>query len=207
MNKKTLIIAIVAVLAIAGSVFRLVRSNDGDSPRASMKPFEYLGSAAATETAALLNNSGSVVLVVETMGDTKNPNAEAQVKGFKAGLGKVKGMTLKEVKELPRSMSEDPRLWPAQHASQLVGMGAGATALVYLGSFPQSLPPNDIATLKGSQASLVVVGTQSPIIQSLVTSGVIRLAVVGKTPPPPAPAEAESPAQWYARVYAVLKSK
>lgn len=206
MDKKTLIIAIVAVLAIAGSVFHLVRSNSGGSPRASMKPFEHLGSAAAAETAALLNNQGDVVLVVETMGNTKSPNAEAQVKGFKAGLGKAKGVTLKAVKELPRSMSEDPRLWPAQHATQLVGMGAGAKALVYLGSFPQSLPPNDIATLKGSQASLVVVGTQSPMINSLVNSGVIRLAIVGKTPPPPAPAGTETPAQWFARVYAVLKA-
>jgi len=207
MDKKTLLIAIVAVLAIAGSVVHLMRSNSGDSPRASMKPFEYLGSAVAAETAALLNNQGDVVVVVETMGDTKNPNAEAQVKGFKAGLGKAKGMTLKAVKELSRSMSEDPRLWPAEHAAQLVGMGAGAKAVVYMGSFPDSLPPKDIATLKGSQASLVVVGTQSPIIQSLVTSGVIRLAVVGKTPPPPAPGTPESPPQWYSRVYAVLKSK
>jgi hypothetical protein len=206
MDKKTLIIAIVAVLAIAGSVLHLVRSNSADTPRASMKPFEYLGSAAATEVAALLKNQGDVVLVMETMGNTKNPNAEAQVKGFKAGLGKAKGMTLKAVKELPRSMSEDPRLWPAQHATQLIGMGAGAKAVVYLGSFPETLPPNDIATLKGSHASLVVVGTQSPMIQSLVTSGVIRLAVVGKTPPPPAPSTPESTPQWYARVYAVLKA-
>lgn len=207
MDKKTLIIAIVAVLAIAGSVVHLMRSNSADSPRASMKPFEYLGSAAAAETATLLNNQGDVVVVVETMGDTKNPNAEAQVKGFKAGLGKVKGMTLKAVKELPRSMSEDPRLWPAQHAAQLVGMGAGAKAVVYLGSFPEALPPNDIATLKGSSAGLVVVGTKSPMVQTLVNSGVIRLAVVGRIPPPPPPGGPESPPQWYARVYEVLKAK
>lgn len=207
MDKKTLIIAIVAVLAIAGSVVHLMRSNSADSPRASMKPFEYLGSAAAAETAALLNNQGDVVVVVETMGDTKNPNAEAQVKGFKAGLGKAKGMTLKAVKELPRSMSEDPRLWPAQHAAQLVGMGAGAKAVVYLGSFPETMPPNDIATLKGSPAGLVVVGTKSPMIQTLVNSGVIRLAVVGRVPPPPPPGGPESPPQWYARVYEVLKAK
>lgn len=205
MDKKTLLIALVAVLAIAGSVVHLVRSNSGGSPRASTKPFEYLGSTLAAETAALLNNQGSVVLVVETMDGTKNPSAEAQVKGFKAGLGKTKGVTLKEVRELPRSMSEDPRFWPPQHATQLVGMGAGAKALVYLGNFPQSLPPNDIAALKGSQASLVVLGTQSPLVKSLVDSGVIRLAVVGKTPPPPAPAGTETPPQWFARVYAVLK--
>jgi len=207
MDKKTLVIVTVAVLAIAGSVAHLVRSNSGDSPRASMKSFEFLGAAVATEAATLVNNQGSVVVVVETMDGTKAANTEALVKGFKAGLGKVKGITLKEVKELPRSMSEDPRLWPQQHATQLVGMGAGAKALVYLGSFPQSLPPGDIATLKGSQASLVVVGTQSPLIQSLVSSGVVRLAVVGKTPPPSAPGTSESPPQWYARVYAVLKSK
>ena len=199
--------SIVAVLAIAGSVVHLVRSNSADSPPTNTKPFEYLGSAAAAETAALLNNQGGVVLVVETMGSTKNPNAEAQVKGFKAGLAKAKGMTLKAVKELPRSMSEDPRLWPAQHAAQLVAFGAGAKALVYLGSFPETMPPNDIATLQGSPAGLVVVGAKSPMIQTLVNSGVIRLAIVGRIPPPAPPAGPESPPQWYARAYDVLKAK
>jgi len=207
MDKKPLLLALVAVLAIAGSVFHLVRSDSGDSAGVNVKPFEYLGSMVATETATLLNNSGTVVLVVETMDGLKGPNVEAQVKGFKAGLAKSKGVTLKEVKELSRSMSEDPRLWPAQHAAQLVGMGAGAKAVVYLGSFPEALPPNDIATLKGSPAGLVVVGTKSPMVQTLVNSGVIRLAVVGRIPPPPPPGGLESPPQWYARVYEVLKAK
>lgn len=207
MDKKSLIIAALAVLAIAGSVGRLVLSSSSGPARGSMKPFEFLGSAVATEVAALINHQGSVVLVVETMDGTKNPSAEAQVKGFKSGLGKSKGATLKEVRELPRSMSEDPRLWPAPHAAQLVGMGAGAKAVVYLGSFPETMPPNDIATLKGSPAGLVVVGTKSPMIQTLVNSGVIRLAVVGRVPPPPPPGGPESPPQWYARVYEVLKAK
>jgi hypothetical protein len=207
MDRKQLLIAIVAVLAIAGAAFRLTRSNSGEASSTNMKPFEYLGSSAATEVAALLNQRGDVVLVVETMGGAPSPNVEAQIKGFKSGFAKVKGVQLKSVKQLARSMSEDPAMWPAQRATQLVGMGAGAKALVYLGSFPQALPPEDVATLKGSQAALVVVGTQTPAVQALVNTGVIRLAIVGRTPPPPASANPESPGQWFARVYEVIKAK
>lgn len=206
MDKKTIAISIVAFFAIAASVVHLVRSNSDGASQSNAKPFEYLGASLATETAALLNSQGSVVLVVETMDGANADNTDGLVKGFKKGISKSKGISVKEVKELKRMMSEDPSLWPPQHAAKLVSFGVGAKAVVYLGSFPQTLPPADIATLKGSQASLVVVGTQSALIQSLVSSGVVRLAVVSKTPPPPSTGNAETPPQWYARVYAVLKA-
>jgi hypothetical protein len=206
MDKKSIGISVVAFLAIAAAVVHLVRSNSDGALRSNTKPFEYLGASVATETAALLNNQGSVVLVVETMDGAKDANTEGLIRGFKNGIAKSKGVSLKEVKELARTMLEDPSLWPPQHASKLVGFGNGAKAVVFLGSFPKALPPADIATLKGSQASLVVVGAQSALIQSLVSSGVVRVAVVGKSPPPPSPGGAETPAQWYARVYTVLKA-
>lgn len=206
MEKKNIVVAIVAVGLIAAAAFRVVTANGDGSRPLNSKPFEHLGRALAEETHKLLGGQGSVVLVVETMGGGKGPNVEAQVVGFKAALAKHKGVSLKEVKELSRSMTDDPRLWPAQHAAQLVSSGAGANAIVYLGSFPESLSATDLATLKGNKASLVVIGTQSPLVQSLVKSGVVRLAIVSRTPPPPPPGGEESAAQWYVRVYEVLRS-
>ncbi len=206
MDKKAAVIALVALLAIAGGVFRVARSQSEATPRANPKPFEQLGVAVAEETAKVLASQGSVVLVVETMDGAKIPNLDAQINGFKTGLAKVKSVSLKAVKELSRSMTEDPRAWPQQQAAQLVGYGVGAKALVFFGSFPSSLSPGDLATLKGSQVSLVVVGPQSPLIESLVKSGVIRVAIVGRVPPKPAPNGTETPAQWFDRVYAVLKA-
>lgn len=207
MDKKTILIAVIAVLAIAGATARLVTSNSDGGSRVNLKPFEQLGTAAAAETAKVLNNQGSVVVVLETLDGVKSPNNEAQVKGFKAGLAKIRGVTLKEVKEVKRDMSGDPREWPAGQAAQIAGFGAGAGAVVLFVNFPQSLSPADAAALKGSAAKLVVVSGQSPLLASLVTQGTVRAAIVGRTPPAPAPSGPESPAQWFARVYTVLRAE
>lgn len=206
MDKKTIIIAVVAILAIVGATVRVISSRSEGSSRVNLKPFEQLGAVAAEETAKLLNNQGSVVLILEVIEGVKNPNDEAQVKGFTAGLAKTKGVTLKEVKELKRDMSGDPRFWPADRAAQIVAAGSGASAVVLFTNLPQSLPPKEAATLKESQAKLVAICTQSPLVDALVANGIIRVAIVGRTPPQPAPTGAESPAQWFSRVYQVLKA-
>ena len=204
MNKKTLVLAIVAVLAIVGGAVRLATSQSDGSSRVILKPFEQLGAEAAEETAKLLNQQGTVVIVVEVLAGMKNSNSDAQVKGFKTGLNRAKGVTLKEVKEFKRDMASDPREWPPGQAAQVAGAGAGA--VVFLGNFPQSLSPSDVATLKGNTAKLVVVSAPSPLLASLVTQGIVRTAIVSRTPPGPAPSGPESPAAWFERVYTVLRA-
>ncbi len=207
MDKKTLTIAVIAVIAIIGATVRLVTSNSEGSSRGNPKPFEQLGASAAEEAAKLLNGNGQVVVVMETLEGMKNPNNEAQVKGFKAGLAKNKGVTLKEVKEIKRDMSGDPRLWPEGQAARIASLGDGAGAVVLFFNLPQGLPPKDIAALKESKAKILMVGTQSPMVDSLVASGVIHVAIVGRTPPRPAPGGTETPVQWFGRVYTVLRAQ
>ncbi|NBV23479.1 MAG: hypothetical protein EBS05_16365 [Proteobacteria bacterium] len=206
MDKKSLIIAIIAVLAIAGATIRLVSSGSDGSSKLNAKPFEYLGSVAGEETAKVLGNQGTVVVVVEVIEGMQNPANESQVKGFKAGLAKTKGVTLKEVKELKRDMSGDPRLWPEGRAAQVAGFGTGVGAVVLFGNFPQTLPPADLAALKGGSAKLVVVSSASPTVDALVAQGVIRTAIVTRVPPKPAIGDKDTPAQWFERTYTVLKA-
>lgn len=206
MDKKSLIIAIVAVLAIAGAAVRLVTSQSEGSSKLNTKPFEYLGSVAAEETAKLLANQGTVVAVVEVIEGMQNPANDAQIKGLKAGLAKAKGVTLKEVKEFKRDMSGDPRFWPEGRAAQVAGLGTGASAVVLFVNFPQALNPPDLAALKGSSAKLVAVTGASPTLDALVNQGVVRVAIANRVPPKPATSDKESPAQWFERVYAVSKA-
>lgn len=207
MDKKSLIVGVLAVSVIVAAGARLLLGVREDARPLNSKPFEYLGRALGEETLKVLGGQGSVVLVVETMGGGMSPNTEAQVAGFKAALAKKKGVTLKAVSELARSMTDDPRYWPPQHASQLVGSGAGANAIVYLGGLPESLSPPEMAALKGNKASLIIAGTQTPMVKSLLKDRIIRLAIVNRMPALPPPGGAETTAQWYGRVYEVLRSQ
>lgn len=206
MQQKTVILAIVAVLAILGSVARLVITRSPSAPRANLKPFEQLGVAAAEETVKLLKNLGTVVVILETLDGVISSSAEAQIKGFKATLAKHSGLTLKEVKEFQRDSSSDLGVWPAGQAGKFASLGSGANALVLFANLPQSLGPEDLAALKESKAKFLVVGTKSPLLDSLMAEGVIPVAIVGRTPPKPAPTNPETPQQWFDRVYTVLKS-
>ena len=172
----------------------------------NLKPFEQLGSAAAEETAKVLNSQGTVVVVLEAIEGVKNPLNDSQVKGFKTGLARTKGVKLKEVKELKRDMSGDPREWPAGRAAEIASLGAGASAVLLFVNFPQALAPADLTALKGGSAKLVVVSGATPALESLVAQGTVRAAIVSRTPPAPAPSGPESPAQWFARVYTVLRA-
>ncbi len=207
MDKKTLSIAVIAVLAIIGATIRLVTSQSDGSSKVNLKPFEYLGSVAAEETVKLLNSQGSVVAVVEVIEGMQNPGNEAQVKGLKAGLAKAKGVTLKEVKELKREMSGDPRFWPEGRAAQIASLGSGASAVVLFVNFPQTLPPPDVAALKGSGAKLLVVSGASPTVDLLVAQGVIQVAIMNRVPSKSASSTSEKPAQWFERAYTVVRAQ
>lgn len=204
-DKKSTLLAVVALLAIAGSLAFLYVTQWGGGRQGSMKPFENLGFIAAAETATLLNRSGQVVLVAEVEEALRSPNVEALVQGFKTGLAKQSGVTLKEIKNLPRSMDGDPRRWPAGHAELLGKLGAGAGAVVFIGSLPQELTAGELAALKASQGKLVLVSAQSPALKPLLQQGVLHLAIVNRFPPRPAPSRSESPRQWFDRVYLVAK--
>jgi len=205
MEKKPLLLTAVAILAgIAALAFGYSRLAGG-SPSANLKPLEYLGQQAGEETARLLSNQGKVVAIWERFEGRPNPNAEAQLKGFKTVMDRNKGLTLTESKEFVRALSDDPRLWPAGQAASFVKMGAGADAVVLFVTMPMSLSPEDVSALKASQTKFVIVGGQSPILSSLIEQKAVQLAIVNRIPPKPAGAGPETPVQWYDRVFMVVK--
>lgn len=205
MGNKNNLIAVGAILAIIGSLTYLYFSEFRNAPKSNLGAFEQLGSAVAEETAALLGNQGRVVVVTELIEITKSPNTEAQVKGFKAGLSKKGGVTVKEVKEIQRPPSEDPRLWPPGQAAQIAQASEGASATVLLMSLPMQLSKEDLAALKDMKSKLVVVTSQSATLKPLMQQGIVHLAIVARYPPKPAPSGKETPRQWFERVYMVVK--
>lgn len=205
MGNKNTVVAVGAILAILASLTYLYFTEFRTGPKLNLKPFESLGYTVAEETAALLGNQGRVVIVTEVIEVMQSPNLDAQVNGFKTGLGKKGGVTLKEVKEIKRPPSEDPRLWPPGQAAQIAQMSDGASATVLFMSLPMQMSKDDLAALKGSTSKLVVVTAQSPTLKPLLQQGIVHLAIVNRFPPKPAPAGKETPRQWFDRVYMVVK--
>lgn len=202
MQKNSNLVAILALLATVGSLAFLYFTQFAGPPKANLKPFETLGEMVATETAKLLGGSGSVVVVMESFEQLANPSVEPQLKGFKAGLAKAKGVTLKGVEYYKHGEGEDISRWPAGLAAKLAAMGQGAAATVLFVALPQSLSPEEIAALKSSGSKLVLVGGAVPLVKPLLTQGVFQLAIVNRFPPKPAPKK-ETPAEWFGRAYLV----
>lgn len=205
MGNKNTLIAVGAILAILGSLTYLYFTEFRTGPKPNLKPFENLGFTVAGETATLLGGQGRVVVVTEVMEIMKSPNLDAQVSGFKQGLGKQGGVTLKEVKEIKRPPSDDPRLWPAGQAAQIAQAAEGASAVVLFMSLPMQLSREDVAVLKGLKCKLIAVTAQSPTLKPLLQQGILHLAIANRFPPKPAPSGKETPRQWFDRVYMVVK--
>jgi hypothetical protein len=203
MDNKNNLVALGAILAILAALGFLWFAEFRGGPRVDRAPLETLGRMVADETAKLLNQQGRVAIVSEIIEVARNPNLEAQVKGFKAGLAAHPGVTLKEARDVKRPPSDTPGVWPPNVAGQLVAAGAGADAVVLLVNLPPQLTAADVAALKGARGKLVVVGTAAPGLKPLLQQGFIHLSIVPRQPPAPAPAGKETPRQWFERVYVV----
>lgn len=201
MGNKNTLVAAGAILAILGSLTYLYFTEFRTGPTVNRTPFETLGSVTAEETATLLGNQGRVVVVTELVEVQKSPNLDAQVHGFKSSLGKKGGVTLKEVKEIKRPPSDDPRQWPAGQAAQIAQAAEGANATVLFMSLPAQLSREDLAAFKSIKGKLVAVTGQTPTLKPLLQQGVLHLAIVNRFPPKPAPSGKETPRQWFDRVY------
>lgn len=205
MEKQNHLLVAGAVLAVAGALAFLWFNAFGGGPSVSKVPFENLGLMVAEETAKLLGQPGRVVAVTELVEIKKSPNLDAQVKGFKAGLARQPGVTFKELKEIKRPPSDDPRFWPPAQAGQIANFGGGANATVIFMNLPPQLTQADVTALKGSQSKLIAVTAPSPILKPLLQQGILHLAIVTRSPPRPAPTGKETPRQWFDRVYMVVK--
>lgn len=203
MNKNTLL-ATAAILAIAGALAFLYSKQFGGA-KMSLKPLESLGFVVAGEAATLLNQRGSVLLVTESGESSKNPTVEAQINGFKAGLAKSPGITLKGQQELKRHPEDGLQTWPVGQAERIAGLGNGADAVVLFLAIPQEVSREEIATLKESKGKLVFVTALTPALKTLLQQGAIHLGIVNRGSPQPAAAGSETPRQWFDRVFMVVK--
>src|SRR5437867_2136302 len=93
MIKKTMG-PVIAILAIVAAVLWIYRSQSGGSLKFDLNPYHALGAGAAEETSRLLGNKGQVVVIAPDTSQFKNPAVDGELKSFRAGLEKNKGMSI-----------------------------------------------------------------------------------------------------------------
>lgn len=176
---KDKLLAVLAILVIAGAVVWIYRGQSGGQ-KFDLNPYRALGAGTAEETAKLLGNAGSVVVISPDTSDAQNAAVEGQLQSFQDALKKNKAMSIAATlnfKVTPMERMATGGAVPADQFLQALKSQPKAGAVVLFCAFPQ-LPPQDYATLKQSGVRVVVASACVPGYRKLVESQVINLAII-----------------------------
>ncbi len=176
---KEKLVPVLAILAIAGAVAWIYRSQSS-TPKFDLHPYHALGAGTAEETAKLLGNQGSVVVICPDTSEFKNAAVDGQLQSFQATIQKNKAMSVAATvrfKLTPMEAMATGGALPQDQFLQLLQSHPTAGAVVLFCAFP-SLASQDYATLKQSGMKVVVASACMPGYRKLVESQVIHLAIV-----------------------------
>lgn len=183
---KEKLVPLLAILVIAGAVAWIFRSQSG-TQKFDLNPYQALGAGTAEETAKLLGNKGSVVIVSPDTSEFQNAAIEGQLDSFQKTLTKS-GLTVAatlKFKLTPMDRMATGGAVPRDQLLQALQSHPNAGAAVLFCAFPP-LEAQDFATLKQSGIKVIVASACVPGYRKLVESQVIHLAIVPRLDTPPA---------------------
>lgn len=205
MLKKT-IGPLLAILVIAGAVVSIYRGQSGGAQKFDLNPYRALGAGTAEETAKLLGNKGSVVVISPDTREIKNAAIDGQLDSFQKTLAKS-GLTLAATvrfKLTPMERMATGGAVPREQFLQGLQGHPNVGAVVLFCGFPP-LASQDYDALKQSGAKVVVASGYVPGYRKLLEAQVIHLAVV---PQFERPATTGNPPQslrgWFEQEFLVL---
>jgi hypothetical protein len=170
---------LLAILAIAGSVVWIYRSQSGSSQKFDLSPYQALGAGVAEETGKLIGNKGAVVVISPDTSEFKNEAIEGQLDSFQKGLAKS-GLTIAgslKFKLKPMERMTTGGAVPRDQFLQALQSHPNVDAVVLFCVFPQ-LGPQEYATLKQSGVKVVAASACVPGYRRLLETQVIHLAIV-----------------------------
>ncbi len=195
------------VLAILGSLAWLyftLRPKGLD-----LNPYEVLGGGAGNETARLLQNSGSVVLVDADFGIYKllAPTTEAAIKAFKKAMARtsMRLAAIEKVPIVPPSMTRNGIFMQPGQLSGLIARHPQADAIILFVGLAGLGDLNGLGVSKG-KPKLVLVSNYESYVRSLVQKRVIELAIAPRAGvDPDQDAAIHSRQELFERHYEVLR--
>lgn len=184
---KEKLVPLLAILVIAGAAAWIFRSQSG-TQKFDLNPYQALGAGTAEETARLLGNTGSVVVISPDTSESKNAAVDGQLQSFQETLQKNKALSIAatvKFKVTPMERMGTGGAVPRDQFLQALQSHPTAGAVVLFCGFPP-LAAEDYATLKQRGIKVVVASGYLSAYRRLLESQVIHLAIIPQfeTPPP-----------------------
>lgn len=184
---KEKLVPLLAILVIAGAVAWIYRGQSGGQ-KFDLNPYQALGAGTAEETAKLLGNQGSVLVISPDTSEFQNAAVEGQLQSFQATLQKNKALSLAgtvKFKVTPMERMATGGAVPGEQFLQALQSHPNAGAVVLFCGFPP-LASQDYATLKQRGIKVIVASGYVSRYRNLLASQVIHLAIIPQFEAPPA---------------------
>jgi hypothetical protein len=208
-SKRNTIIAVIAVAVIVGAGLRIVHGLRSGSALVPMPAFAEAGRVLAKETAGLVNGAGKVVVWQLELQSDSNPLLQASAKAFAKTLKQTRGVVVTAT-EHDSLNPWDPEGWkhtalePARFAA-LIEKHRQADVLVLLGELPRLTAEDcrQLPTPRPKIVALALLGTPAPCLWE---QKVVQVVILPKTQAQPEPTLPKTPAEWFARMYTIIKA-
>jgi len=205
MVKKTLV-AVSAILAVAGAAAWIYHIQSGPSQRFDLNPYRALGAGVAEETAKLLGKGGQVVVVAPDTSQNPNPTVDGELDSFQETL-KKNGLTVAATvrfKLTPQERMGTGGAVPGDQLFKLLESNPNIGAVVLFCAFPP-LAAQDYDALRRSRIKFVVASGYLPGYRNLLETQVIHLAVVPRFDPDDSPAKKpQTLREWFESQFVVI---
>jgi hypothetical protein len=187
----------------------LARVYDKVGPKGiDVKPYQMLAAGAADETAKLLHNSGSLILVDADFGPYKilAPTTESEIKAFKKSISGT-GLKIAGIEKVAITKPSLGRVGIFMRPGQLedlMARHADADAIVL---FVGLAEPDDVKkdTAGNKSPKLILVSNYEPADSSLLEKGILQLAIAPKLAPDADEDKTiHSGKEWFEQHYEVL---
>lgn len=203
---KEKLVPLLAILVIAGAVAWIYRGQSGGQ-KFDLNPYQALGAGTAEETAKLLGNQGSVLVISPDTSEFQNAAVEGQLQSFQATLQKTKGMSLAgtvKFKVTPMERMATGGAVPGEQFLQALQSHPNVGAVVLFCGFP-TLASQDYAALKQRGIKVIVASGYVSRYRNLLASQVIHLAIIPQfEAPPPSGKPPTTLRDWFERDFLVV---
>jgi hypothetical protein len=199
-SKKPVVVIVCLVLIVLSVCWMFTRNRPPGGTGGTNKPAEALGDVMAEETAKLLGNRGSVVMIAIAPAAGIPPQSEAIA--FEKAVKKAGRVTLagKEYMDVDRESME----LSVEKFLKIASRYPKADAIVSLVGCPL-LKESDMAQFGEKPPKLIIVGWSSTGVRAMLQQKIVQVAVLSRLSAPPQKSP-KTTREWFDQYFEIFTS-